>query len=145
MTVEYTSEQVLALAPDAGSQKSGQELANTRKWQSIAMGGTALWGECQGSGAKPYQTRVDLNGPAFKCSCPSRKFPCKHGLGLLLLYSLSQDSFRQAEPPKWVQEWLDSRQERSQRKEKQEENRTPEQQEEAKLARENAASAAWKA
>lgn len=27
---------------------------------------------------------VDLAGPAYKCSCPSRKFPGKHALGLLL-------------------------------------------------------------
>jgi uncharacterized Zn finger protein len=25
---------------------------------------------------------VDLSGPAFRCTCPSRKFPCKHGLAL---------------------------------------------------------------
>jgi hypothetical protein len=135
MTVEYTSEQVLALAPDAGSQKSGQELANTRKWQTVAMGATALWGECQGSGSKPYQTRVDLNGPAFKCSCPSRKFPCKHGLGLLLLFSLSKASFRETEPPAWVTEWLTTRQQRTERNEKLEENRTADQLEEAALAK----------
>jgi len=137
MTNEYTSEQVLALAPDAASAKSGQELANTRKWQSLAMNATAVWGECQGSGSKPYQTRADLDGPAFKCSCPSRKFPCKHGIGLLLLYALSKASFRVAEaPPKWVQEWLETRRERTQKKEKLEENRTPEQLEEARLAKE---------
>jgi hypothetical protein len=33
----------------------------------------------------PDKTRVDLNCPAFKCNCPSRKFSCKHGLGLYLL------------------------------------------------------------
>ena len=136
MTIEYTSEQVLALAPDASSAKSGQELANTRKWQSLAMSATAVWGECQGSGSKPYQCRAHLEGPAFKCSCPSRKFPCKHGIGLLLLYALSKSSFREAEHPKWVQEWLDSRTERAQKKEKQEENRTAEQIEEARLAKE---------
>nr|WP_279163542.1 SWIM zinc finger family protein [Rhodococcus erythropolis] len=30
---------------------------------------------------------VDLRGPAYKCSCPSRKFPCKHALGLLVEWS----------------------------------------------------------
>ncbi len=44
-------------------------------------------GLCQGSGRQPYQARVDLAEPAFKCSCPSRKFPCKHGLALLLLFA----------------------------------------------------------
>ena len=27
---------------------------------------------------------VDLGGPAYRCTCPSRKVPCKHALGLLL-------------------------------------------------------------
>jgi len=39
-----------------------------------------------------------LSEPAFKCSCPSRKFPCKHGLGLLLLYASDQAAFNVAEP-----------------------------------------------
>jgi hypothetical protein len=137
----YTSEQVLALAPDASSQKSGQDLANTRKWLKLAMGGGALWGECQGSGGAPYQTRVDLSGPAFKCSCPSRKFPCKHGIGLLLLYSLSPASFNELEQPKWVSDWLATRSERGRKKDKseskdKEEDRSPEQLEEARLAKE---------
>lgn len=32
----------------------------------------AVWGLCQGSGKDPYQTQIDLIGPAFRCSCPSR-------------------------------------------------------------------------
>ncbi|MBU6450616.1 MAG: SWIM zinc finger family protein [Cyanobacteria bacterium REEB67] len=137
----YTSEQVLALAPDASSQKSGQDLANTRKWLKLAMGGGAAWGECQGSGGAPYQTRIDLSGPAFKCSCPSRKFPCKHGIGLLLLYSLSKASFNELEQPKWVSEWLATRFDRNKKKEKgeardKEDDRSPEQLEEARLAKE---------
>ena len=76
-----------------------------------------IWGECQGSGAKPYQTRADLSAePAFKCSCPSRKFPCKHSLGLLLLMAAEEKSFKVAEPPAWVTEWIESRQERAEKK-----------------------------
>ena len=33
----------------------------------------------------PYRTVADLAGPASKCTCPSRKFPCKHALGLMLV------------------------------------------------------------
>ncbi|MFC6802547.1 SWIM zinc finger family protein [Deinococcus caeni] len=57
----------------------------------------------------PYLTGVDLTGvdlsgpapttPAFKCSCPSRKLPCKHALALLLLHATHADSFGQAAPP----------------------------------------------
>src|SRR6185312_11440125 len=102
------------MAPDAGAAKAGRDLATGRKWRSIARrGDVAVWGECQGSGASPYQTQVDLHGPAFRCSCPSRKFPCKHGLGLLLLLSADPAAFTDAQPPEWVAAWLASRAERA--------------------------------
>ncbi|MBK7841954.1 MAG: hypothetical protein IPJ49_30625 [Candidatus Obscuribacter sp.] len=71
----YQVEDILRLAPDASSAKSGKELANPVKWQGMGTDLAYIWGYCQGSGAKPYQTQVDLTAPAFKCSCPSRKFP----------------------------------------------------------------------
>lgn len=111
----WTREQVLGLAPDAASAKAGTGLASASRWPLLGRTDAAAWGHCQGSGKKPYLTRVDLTEPAFKCSCPSRKFPCKHALGLMLL--LSQDQIPAADaPPDWVSEWLDSRHERQQRK-----------------------------
>ena len=105
-----TPEQVLALAPDPASAKSGQGLATKRKWLTTGrQADTALWGECQGSGSTPYQTTVDLAEPAFKCTCPSRKFPCKHGIGLLLLHSVDPAAFADTQPPAWVTTWLESR------------------------------------
>ena len=51
-------------------------------------------------------------GTSFKCSCPSRKFPCKHGLALLLLQA--QDASRFTAPQSaLVREWLASRRERA--------------------------------
>ncbi len=82
------------------------------------MGGNAnaLWGLCQGSGKEPYRTQIELSSPAFKCSCPSRKFPCKHGLGLYLLYArqtaAKADTFGNTTPPDWVADWLQSREQR---------------------------------
>lgn len=78
--------------------------------------GIAIWGECQGSGAKPYQVQIELAEPAFKCSCPSRKFPCKHGLGLLLIFVSTPELLKQAERPAWVAEWLASRSARAEKK-----------------------------
>jgi hypothetical protein len=52
---------------------------------------------------------VDVAEPAFKCSCPSRKFPCKHALGLFLLFVQSPGDFTVGEPPEWVTEWIESR------------------------------------
>lgn len=114
--LNLSDEQVLAMAPDDSSRKSGKDLANPAKWVSKGVSENALWGECQGSGSKPYRTQIDTVNTAFKCSCPSRKFPCKHGLGLLLLYSRQPDSFPSETPPDWVSEWLSKRTEKEEKK-----------------------------
>lgn len=110
-----TEEAIVALAPDAASVKAARGLTSPAKWPVLGADTTAVWGACQGSGVQPYQTQVDLQGPAFKCSCPSRKFPCKHGLALLLLQAQSPERFAAGEPPGWVRDWLASRRERAEK------------------------------
>lgn len=117
MPLNLTEKQILQLAPDDASVKAGRGLATLNKWVLRECSGRAVWGHCQGSGKNPYQTVIDLNEIAFKCSCPSRKFPCKHGLGLLLLYAQQPDQFRQAEEPDWVAAWLAKRTEKAEKKE----------------------------
>jgi hypothetical protein len=114
--MEFSEEQIFSLAPDESSKKSGKDLANPSKWGKRQFSERALWGECQGSGKLPYQTQVDISNVAFKCSCPSRKFPCKHGLGLLLLYARDKKLFSQASEPDWVTGWLDKRNEKEEKK-----------------------------
>lgn len=116
MEVRLTREQVLALAPDASSSKAAGGLATDGKWGLLGADTDALWGECQGSGSKPYQTQVDLTALVSRCSCPSRKFPCKHGLALLLLYTAGNPRFAQQPRPVWVDEWMQGRRERAARK-----------------------------
>ncbi|MCU0493914.1 MAG: SWIM zinc finger family protein [Chloroflexaceae bacterium] len=116
MPTSLTSEQILALAPDDSSAKAGKSLANSRSWQNLGQNDTAAWGECQGSGKEPYRTQIDLSEPAFRCSCPSRKFPCKHGLGLLLLLAAQPAAFASAAPPAWVEDWLATRAKNAQRR-----------------------------
>ncbi|TGE25165.1 SWIM zinc finger family protein [Hymenobacter aquaticus] len=110
----WTEEQVRALVTDAGTLKRGQELTSPAKWANLGQTNTAAWGECAGSGAKPYLTGIDLTEPAFKCSCPSRVFPCKHGVGLLLLLARQPALLAPGTPPAWLAEWLDKRQTRQQ-------------------------------
>jgi hypothetical protein len=110
--LSITPEQVLALAPDDTSKKAGQGLANGSKWQNTGTSERAVWGECQGSGSKPYQTVVESASLTVKCSCPSRKFPCKHGIGLLLLLSRN-GSFDQSAEPAWAADWLEKRSEKA--------------------------------
>ncbi|MGH9938011.1 MAG: SWIM zinc finger family protein, partial [Blastocatellia bacterium] len=118
--MNWTTEQILALAPDAASAKAGQSLAAARKWLALGADEWTVWGLCQGSGNAPYQAQIDLNEPAFRCSCPSRKFPCKHALGLFLLLATQPAAFKEKQPPDWVVEWMASRVKRvRQRSEKQ--------------------------
>src|SRR6185436_14000235 len=114
--VSWSSERVAALAPDPASLSAGRALATERQWASLGRSDRAVWGLCQGSGKQPYQARVDLAEPAFKCSCPSRKFPCKHGLGLLLLFAKQAAAFPSGDEPGWVAEWLADRVARAARK-----------------------------
>lgn len=115
--MSLTMEAVLALAPDDASAKAARGLTSAGKWPLLGANESAAWGECQGSGSKPYQTQVDLAGPAFRCSCPSRKFPCKHGLALLMIRAQEPQHFKEQEVPGWVAEWLASRTEKAQKKE----------------------------
>ena len=97
-----TYEGVTALAPDAKVAAAGRKLGAPKSWESPGRSPEALWGECRGSAV--YQVRVDLSDFAVKCSCPSRKHPCKHGVGLLFL--AIEIPLPTATPPDWVADWL---------------------------------------
>ena len=116
MAVGLTTEQVVALAPDAGAVKAGRGLATPRPWRTLGRSERAAWGECQGSAAQPYQVQADLAEPAFKCSCPSKKLPCKHALGLLLLLAEQPAALPPVEPPDWVGDWLAARARRAEQR-----------------------------
>lgn len=103
--MSLTADQVLALAPDPASASAGRKLASPGSWRNLGRGERALWGECQGSAL--YQVRVDLSDLSAKCSCPSRKFPCKHALGLMLLSATAPVAV--AEEPEWVRDWMERR------------------------------------
>ncbi|MEV0961124.1 SWIM zinc finger family protein [Streptomyces sp. NPDC049910] len=108
--VRWTAEQVLALAPDAVSRKAGSGLGAPGPWSETGGSGTgAVWGLCSGSGSRSYRTVVDSTGPAYRCSCPSRRVPCKHALGLLLLWAGDEGAVPDAEAPGWAEEWLAGR------------------------------------
>jgi hypothetical protein len=106
-------EQVLGLAPDAAAARAAPGQAVRSRWSGLGRDERAVWGECQGSGASPYRCQAALGDWATRCSCPSRKFPCKHALGLLLL--LADDGVPAAPSPDWVAEWLVARASRRER------------------------------
>ncbi len=110
----WSSEKILSLAPDAATARRGKDLGTIRKWRNLEGNAKALWGECKSSGASFYKTQVDLRGPAFKCNCPSRKFPCKHALGILFLYINNSEVFRITEEmPERLVQWMENRKNKS--------------------------------
>ena len=105
--MDWTRTQVLSFAPDSGTATRGEAIATTLKWPVLERNTRAIWGECKGSGAKNYKTGVDLQRLAFKCSCPSRKFPCKHSIALMLIFVSESTAFSTKEKnPVWLEEWL---------------------------------------
>jgi hypothetical protein len=96
------------LATDQASLKAAAGLAKPAKWSGIGTSpdGALIWGECAGSGANPYRVMADLRDLGNKCTCPSRKFPCKHVLGLMWLNAESIVPFPPADTPPWVGDWL---------------------------------------
>ncbi|GGW10527.1 SWIM zinc finger family protein [Streptomyces narbonensis] len=111
MGVRWTAEQVLALAPDDASRRAAGELGAAGPWSDTGRDEGALWGRCGGSGGRSYTTAVDLTGPAYTCGCPSRKLPCKHALGLLLLQASHPTAIPDGAPPEWAAPWLAKRRE----------------------------------
>jgi hypothetical protein len=110
--VRLTVDQVLALAPDAGAASAAKKLGEPHSWRGVARNDRALWGECQGSAL--YRVRVDVASLTGKCTCPSRKVPCKHVLGLMLV--AAQRPIPSGDEPAWVTEWLQMRTATAERK-----------------------------
>lgn len=107
-------EQVAEMAPDSSSAAAGKKLMALKSWEDLGQNPEAVWGLCRGSAT--YQVKVDLGNLGYHCSCPSRKFPCKHVLGLLMLFAASPDAVASCEPPGWVGEWLERRRSRQEKK-----------------------------
>lgn len=85
-----------ALAPNAAAIKNGEALASGSKFIKLnkSEDGKLLFGECKGSGKSNYFVSVDfINGetPVSRCNCPSRQFPCKHGLGIMYAFALGKN------------------------------------------------------
>ncbi|HEY0937270.1 MAG TPA: SWIM zinc finger family protein, partial [Trebonia sp.] len=110
----WSPDSVLALAPDDSSRRAAGPLSRPAPWSTSGATEDLVWGLCAGSGKNPYQVAVDLSGPAFKCSCPSRKFPCKHALGLLLLWSAGTVPDA-AGPAAFARDWQESRRDKQEK------------------------------
>jgi len=106
----WTRAQVEQFAPDDRSVAAARKLARPGPWSDTGATDTLVWGKCQGSGKTPYQVSVDLTGPAAKCTCPSRKFPCKHGIALLMMWVDGNGTVAEAgKAADFAADWADGR------------------------------------
>jgi hypothetical protein len=90
--VSFDEAFVDAAAPNSDAGKNGRGLVLKKKFKKlhVAPEGDLLFGECEGSGKEPYRCSVDFaraDHPTFRCTCPSRQFPCKHCLGLMYAFA----------------------------------------------------------
>ena len=87
--IEIKQGDIINWATDAGAVGKAKGLIGKFSNLKRDKDKTIIWGECAGSGKNPYYTSVDFvdeSNPVFRCNCPSRQIPCKHALGLLLVY-----------------------------------------------------------
>jgi hypothetical protein len=89
--ISITEETIEAAAPNADAAKNGRGLVLKNKFMALnhSEDETLLFGHCQGSGKSPYLCSADFaqpDKPVFRCTCPSRQFPCKHSLGLMYAF-----------------------------------------------------------
>ena len=101
--MELTERSILLQAPNPAAAENGRKLSQTGKFSGLhrTEDGSLYWGECAGSGERPYRVSIDWTdpqAPVCRCSCPSRQFPCKHALGLMF-EQLSGKTFTAAEIP----------------------------------------------
>lgn len=84
-----TNELITMLAPNAAAIANAKKISQKGGFVKLykSEDDSFMMGECSGSGKSNYLTSVDTinpEQPVFRCSCPSRQFPCKHGLALLV-------------------------------------------------------------
>ncbi|MEM6691706.1 MAG: SWIM zinc finger family protein [Planctomycetota bacterium] len=103
--MSLTTSKITELAPDQASLNAANKLMKPGKWPTLERQGDIVWGECQGSGANPYRTVFDQANVGYKCTCPSRKFPCKHVLALMWMFVEDPSAFSDGEIPQWVTDW----------------------------------------
>lgn len=106
-----TTQVVEQLAPDQSALKAASKQMKKAKWPMLGQNEATglIWGECQGSGANPYRVMADAGDHGYKCTCPSRKFPCKHSLALMWMFAEGPGDFVSGDVPDWVSEWVGRR------------------------------------
>ena len=97
-----TDELIRSFAPNPAAVSNAKKICSLGEFSNLRKTAdeTLIFGECRGSGKNPYNTSADFSGetPVFRCSCPSRQFPCKHSLALMMEW-LSGKNFETSDIP----------------------------------------------
>lgn len=85
---EISEEKIKVIAPNQNAVANGKKISEKGGFVKLERSAddTFYMGECKGSGKSNYITSVDFiepETPLCRCTCPSRQFPCKHGIALL--------------------------------------------------------------
>ena len=100
---QITEQYVTSIAPNPAAVKNAKKISSSGGFVRLyaSADDSFYMGECTGSGASNYTTSADFADPArpvYRCSCPSRQFPCKHSLALLFEMA-AQKKFAPCEIP----------------------------------------------
>lgn len=104
----FSEQQIASMAPNANAVNNARKISSGGGFVSRMRSedDTFYMGECKGSGKSNYVVSADfIDGDqlVLRCSCPSRQFPCKHGLALLYEIAAGRD-FALGEIPKDILE-----------------------------------------
>ena len=126
---KFSEQQIGALAPNANALSNGRKISSGGGFVSRMRSedDTFYMGECKGSGKSNYVVSADFvedDKPVFRCSCPSRQFPCKHSLALMFEMAAQKD-FPVGDIPKDILEKREKKQAREAKKTDQSEAKKP--------------------
>ena len=99
LPIDLTTEQIVGLAPDKYHIRTSRTLAVPEKWKQLGRTGNTIWGIVPIQAKPSLFVWANLEQLALTCSCKSRKHPCSHLLGLLLLFVETSGSFVESEIP----------------------------------------------
>lgn len=106
-TPSWSYERLLQLAPDSGTLEQARKLFFAKRWLVLEGNGKYLWGVYETPYAQRMETVVRLEPPLLRCSCKSRRRPCKHALAMVLLFLNRNEVWKvRDELPEWAMSLL---------------------------------------
>lgn len=98
-----SEQDIRPLAPNDSAFRNGKKISDSGAFTERVCSKDESYyaGKCKGSGKSLYQVSAcfeEGKAPVIRCSCPSRQFPCKHGIALLFEIASGKD-FAETEIP----------------------------------------------